>query len=244
MSITNFTRNGTQTKTFEELQCSSSLMGGLQTLVSLSGNNRSLGWSRQPASRCFQLDVYCSRTLDSLSIRNYRGRYYKPRIMWGVFVDNDGHKRGQTSRPVIGAEIQTYCYFEAHIYRRRYLLGSIQCRCFMLHFRSPYNHLVWPYSYTIMSRDLNCVLHKNFLRSESSSYTNTRSCSTTAEPTKCNEYHTIQKGSVQCTVGSVGISCLLFAVPLWFSGNCDQTKQNIFIAPSNHRGCSIYSNLL
>ena len=30
MSITNFTRNGTQTKTFEELQCSSSLMGGLQ----------------------------------------------------------------------------------------------------------------------------------------------------------------------------------------------------------------------
>ena len=82
--------------------------------------------------------------------------------MWGVFVDNDGHKRGQTSRPVIGAEIQTYCYFEAHIYRRRYLLGSIQCRCFMLHVRLPYIHLVWPYSYTIMPRYLSCVVHKSF----------------------------------------------------------------------------------
>ena len=151
--------------------------------------------------------------------------------MWGVFVDNDGHKRGQTSRPVIGAEIQTYCNFEAHIYRCSYLLGSIQCRCFMLHVRSPYNRLVWSYSCTIMLRYLNCVVHENFLRSKSSSCTNTRSCST-AEPTKCSEYHKIQKGSVQCTVGSVGISCLLFAV--WFTGNCNQAKQNLFMVPSHH----------
>ena len=51
-----------------------------------------------------------------------------------------------------------------------------------------------------------------------------------------------KKSSVQCN--AVGISCLLFAVSLWFSGNCDQTKQNIFIAPSHHRRCNIYSNLL
>ena len=161
--------------------------------------------------------------------------------MWGVFVDNDGHKRGQTSRPVIGAEIQTNCNFEAHIYRCSYLLGSIQCRCFMLQVRSPYNNLVWPYSCTIMLRYLNCVVHENFLRSKSSSCTNTRSCST-AEPTKCSEYHKIQKGSVQCTVGSVGISCLLFAV--WFTGNCNQTKQNLFMVPSHHEGCSRHINFL
>ena len=161
--------------------------------------------------------------------------------MWSVFVDNDGHKRGQTSRPVIGVEIQTYCNFEAHIYRCRYLLGSIQCRCFLLHVRSSYNHLVWSYSCTTMLRYLNCVVHKNFLRSKSSSCTNTRSCST-AEPTKCIEYHKIQKGSVQCTVGSVGISCLLFAV--WFTGNCNQTKQNLFMVTSHHEGCSRHINFL
>ena len=77
--------------------------------------------------------------------------------MWSVFVDNDRHKRGQTSRPIIGAEIQTYCNFEAQIYRCRYLLGSIQCRCFLLHVRSSYNHLVWSYSCTTMLRYLNCV---------------------------------------------------------------------------------------
>ena len=172
-----------------------------------------------------------------MSIRKYRDLYHKPRIMWGVFVDNDGHKRGQTSRPVIGAEIQTNCNFEAHIYRCRYLLGSIQCGCFMLRVRLPYSQLVWPYSCTIMLRYLNCVVHENLLRSKSSSCTNTRSCSP-----KCNEYHTIQKGSVQCIVGSVGISCLLFAV--WFTGNCNQTKQNLFMVPSHHEGCSRHINFL
>ena len=175
-------------------------------------------------------------------MRNYRYLYHKLRTMWSVFVDNDGHKRGQTSRPVIGVEIQTYCNFEAHIYRCSYLLGSIQCRCFMLHVRLPHIHLVWYYSYTLMSRYLNCVLHKNFLCSWSSSYTNTRSCLTTAEPVICSEYHTIQKGSVQCSVGSVGISCLLFAV--WFIANCDQTKQNLFITPSHHEGCSKHISFL
>ena len=35
-----------------------------------------------------------------------------------------------------------------------------------------------------------------------------RSLSTTAEPTKCTENGPTQKGSMQCTVGAVGISCL------------------------------------
>ena len=34
-----------------------------------------------------------------------------------------GHKRGQTSRPVVGTEIQANCNFEAHVYYCNYLLG-------------------------------------------------------------------------------------------------------------------------
>ena len=44
-------------------------------------------------------------------------------IDFSVFDDDDGHKRGQTSRPVVGAEIQTNCNFEAHVYHCNYLLG-------------------------------------------------------------------------------------------------------------------------
>ena len=161
--------------------------------------------------------------------------------MWSVFVDNDGHKRRQTSRHIAAAEIQTNCNFEADVYHCSYLLGSIHRRCFMLHVRLPCILLVWPYSCTIMLRYLNCVVHKNILRSKSSSCKNTRSCYT-AELTKCSEYHTIQKGSVQCTVDSVGISCLLLAV--CFSGNCDQPNQNRSIAPSHHEGCSKHISFL
>ena len=36
--------------------------------------------------------------------------------MWGVFVDVDGHKRGQTSRSFDGNEIQANSNFKAHVY--------------------------------------------------------------------------------------------------------------------------------
>ena len=36
--------------------------------------------------------------------------------MWGVFVDVDGHKRGQTSRSFVGNEIQANSNFKAHVY--------------------------------------------------------------------------------------------------------------------------------
>ena len=53
-----------------------------------------------------------------------RSLHNKLCIMWRVF-DDDGHQRGQTSRPVIGAEIQTNCNFEAHLCHCSYLLGFI-----------------------------------------------------------------------------------------------------------------------
>ena len=35
--------------------------------------------------------------------------------MWSVSFHTDCNKRGQTSRPVVGAEIQTSCNFEANV---------------------------------------------------------------------------------------------------------------------------------
>ena len=49
-------------------------------------------------------------------------------IMWSVFVNDDGHKRGQASSPDVGAEIQTYCNFEAHISHCSHLLGFLKFR--------------------------------------------------------------------------------------------------------------------
>ena len=53
--------------------------------------------------------------------------------MWSFFADDDGNKRGQTSRPVVGAEIQRHCNFETHLYHRGYRLGFMFCRLFKHH---------------------------------------------------------------------------------------------------------------
>ena len=65
---------------------------------------------------------------------------------------------------------------------------------------------------TLSAANLNHLAHKDFLYSPSSSGWSTTSCSTIAEPTKYIEYGEIQKSSVQCTVGAVCISCLLFTI--------------------------------
>ena len=54
--------------------------------------------------------------------------------MLSASVDNGGHKRGQISRPVVGAkiQIQIQCNFKAHILHGSNLLGTVWCRWFML----------------------------------------------------------------------------------------------------------------
>ena len=61
--------------------------------------------------------------MEPLSLRKGRRLRHKLCIDFSVFDDDDGHKRGQTSRPVVGAEIQTNCNFEAHVYNCIYFLG-------------------------------------------------------------------------------------------------------------------------
>ena len=51
---------------------------------------------------------------------------------------------------------------------------------------------------------------------------NISNTTTTAEQTKRIEYGEIQKSGVQCTVGAVCISCLLFNI--FYNRNFDQPK--------------------
>ena len=61
--------------------------------------------------------------MEPLSLRKGRRLRHKLFIDFSVFDDDDGHMRGQTSRPVVGTEIQTNCNFEAHVYYCNYFLG-------------------------------------------------------------------------------------------------------------------------
>ena len=106
-----------------------------------------------------------SRTLESLSIHKGRNLHIKLCIMWGVFVDVDGHKRGQTSRSVVGNKIQTNSYFKAHIYHYHYFLDFIRRLCIIFRFAYSNKHLVWYYSYTFMLGDFNCLVHKDISHS-------------------------------------------------------------------------------
>ena len=146
--------------------------------------------------------------MEPLSLRKGRRLRHKLFIDFSVFDDDDGHMRGQTSCPVVGAEIQTNCNFEAHVYNCNYLLGFYSCRLFMCNFLSPYNLSVQLSSYIILPGNFIRIVHKYFLHSQISLISTIRR-STTAEPNECTEHGAIQKGSAQCTVGAVSISCLL-----------------------------------
>ena len=169
------------------------------------------GWSCYPASLCYLL--VGSRTLEPLSIRKGRSLHIRLCIMFSIFVDFDGYKRGPTSRDDVGMR-----YKEIVTLRRTYIILAIVwvvCLVTSLFFHLNYRIAFWCSFIATPSR----LLHKDFPRSRSSSGSNTRSCSTTTEPTKCTEHGAIQKGSVQCTVGAVSFSCLLCTT--FYDKNCD-----------------------
>ena len=93
---------------------------------------------------------------------------------------------------------------------------------------STYNFLVWQHRYSAVSSHLSFLLHKNvsYLAPQPSSSTEPRFRRAT-EPSNSTEHSSIQKGSVQCTVGAGNVSSLLFAV--WYSINFDASKRDLFI---------------
>ena len=146
---------------FSDLRCTSQDIfhsSAIQTLVSLSSNNWSVGWSGRPASRCHSLDVSCSWAVETLSIRMGGSLHFRVWIIFNVFVDNGSHERGQTSRPVVGAEIQTNCNFKAHICHCRYSLDHNRCRYSMSHVSVSYSAVVWSHYHLILPINLDCFI--------------------------------------------------------------------------------------
>ena len=165
-TTTNITGSGTQTKTFEGLECSPYWVGELkQQSISFSAINillsitATLGNSLILAALHKESSLHppskllyrCLATTDllvglvtqpvaatywmslvhehwSLSIHEGRRLNNRLYIVWSFSVYNDGHKRGPTSRHVVGTEIQRHCNFEAHVYYFSYRLGCISSR--------------------------------------------------------------------------------------------------------------------
>jgi len=118
---------------------------------------------------------------------------------------------GQTSSPVVETSIQTGCNFEANLRDGYYHLDCFHCLYGNAILESPNQLMVLDYSYTILSSNLDPILHKDFLHPPSSSKSSTRPCSTT-EPNKSTEHSAIQKGIEQCNMATTDAGRLLFSL--------------------------------
>ena len=158
MSTTNFSSGRSHTKSFQELLCSPSLVGGLQQqssicflavnillfITAFSGNSLILvalhkESSLHPPSKLLYRCLATTDLLVGLVNHPLRALYWMSVFQehWSLcgYVREAayitvyvlflciGHKRGQTSSPVVGTEIQANCNFEAHVYYCNYLLG-------------------------------------------------------------------------------------------------------------------------
>ena len=101
---------------------------------------------------------------------------------------------------------------------------------------------VWVYRCIIVDSYLNFLLRKNYSYSPSSSKSSTQSGSASrAEPKNSAEHIEIQKGSVQCTVAAVDISCLLST--LWYSCDFDDSKRAFSASLSCKASCTDFNFL-
>ena len=116
-------------------------------------------------------------------------------IVWSVGCNYDCNKRGQTSRPVIGTEIQTSCNFKANLRDRYYLMGFVGCLSSCAVLESPNNLSRYHHTSDFMSSNFDFLLHKDFPQSPSTSKSSTKPCSAT-ELNKSTEHNAIQKGRV------------------------------------------------
>ena len=91
-----------------------------------------------------------------------RSCYHSQYFVWSVFVDTDCNKRGPTSRPVVGAEIQTSCNFEAGLLDRCCILDCVHCLCNNAGFECRYNLRVYDCSFRVLSSNLDLFLYKDF----------------------------------------------------------------------------------
>ena len=95
--------------------------------------------------------------------RRFFGLYF----VFSVFINSDSNKRGQTSRLVAGAQIQTSCNFEKNEYNCDRFLDFVHRWCIYYYLESIYNHMVSIHSCRFVSSYYNLRLRKNFLYSAS-----------------------------------------------------------------------------
>ena len=108
--------------------------------------------------------------MESLSLRSCCNSYHSPYFVFGDFVDIDCNKRGQTSRPIAEAQLQTGSNFEANISKCNRLLGCVHCWYNNVLLELQYSFMVWLHRYITKSSHLRFLLYKNFPYSPSSSY--------------------------------------------------------------------------
>ena len=259
MSITNLSRSGTQTKTFTELLCSPSLVGGLQqesvsfaavnillSITTFLGNSLILvalhkESSLHPPSKLLYRCLATTDLLVGLVAQPLHVTYWMSVVHehWSLCYYT-GEAAYITGAALCGVSLLTMTvismdrliallsglrYKEIVTLKRIYIiiasfwvlcLVASLCTIFDQRITALYALILVPLSLLISLASCTKILRT--LTSHTSSGTSTKSYSTTAEPTKCTEHGAIQKGSAQCTLGRVSISCLLHTI--LYSENC------------------------
>ena len=137
------------------------------------------------------------------------------------------NKCGQTSRPVISAQVQTSCNFEKSMYNcnRNFYCGPHLCIDIFL--ESSCSFMDSKRGFTSLFNHLNFLLHENFHLLVSWPGSSTGSG---FSRTNFTEHSSIQKGSVRCAIHTSDIGYLLFA---WrSSGSFDFSKKDVSIGLS------------
>ena len=114
------------------------------------------------------------------------------------------------------------------MYNCDWFLDFVHRRCIYSLFESSYNFMVSIHSFSFVSSHHNLRLRKNFHYSASKPNSCSEPCcSRTTEPSNSIEHSSIQKGSVQCTVGAGNNGYLLSAV--CYSSTFDTSSRDVFI---------------
>ena len=163
---------------------------------------------------------HVSGTLRMVFLSNQILPYHRLSILRNIPVYTDCNQYRQTSCYIIGAKIQTCSNLEESVDSRCHLLGFKRFLCNVSFLQHPY--LCWNRRHFIgvMYSNLYILLLKDlcqpFQASEASS--RTYSPGTAKRKRSASEYSTVQKDSVQCTVGASDIAGLLSSV--WYSHSC------------------------
>ena len=146
--------------------------------------------------------------------------------MCTISVHSYCNKRGQTSRLVAKAQIQTSYNFEKNLFKCDSYLDYVCVRHIILLLESFFHFMVGTYWQRPVSIHLSFFVHKNILHSapQSNSYSAPR-FSLAKQPSNSTKYSSIQKSGDKCSVGASDNDILLPAV--WNSGNFETSNRVI-----------------